>query len=334
MKTSMPLSSGKILLFKCIFVLFSLVLVLFLCEVGVRVWVAATDRIPITMSNAQTGWVLSPNLRNQKRVDPNGHFVMSTNADGHRLTAPVEQQQSKPNQTVILIGDSFVQGVGVDDSETFAWMLAQDTPWKIVNLGVLGYAPDQELLSLTNFLKNHPDLEVRDIIVFVFDNDFVDVQTRYAFWLGRSKPRFQVIDGRLQAEPYNLGLSDHLMDISYVYWFFNSKRGFLSEKDDPEPESGIDVVIASLEAMKEVATQRRARIHFLVHDRLRNSESLHHPVWNDYMRRSDIIDITEYIRIPAEPDPVGYDGLHWSPEGHRRVAAFLKDKLSYQNNKH
>lgn len=325
----MPLSFWKKLLFRCVFALFSFVMVLVLCEVGVRIWVAVTDRIPITISDAQTGWVLSPNLRNQMRVDPGGHFVISTNADGHRLTAPVEQPQSKATPAVILVGDSFVQGVGVDDSETFAWMLAHDTPWNIVNLGVLGYAPDQELLSLTDYLKNHPDLEVRDIVVFVFDNDFVDVQTKYAFWLGRSKPYFQVRNGRFEAEPYNLGLSDHLMDISYTYWFFNSKRGFLFARHDPEPEGGIDVVIASLEAMREIAAQRGAHFHILVHDRLRNPESFHHPIWDDYMRRSGVTDITEYIRAPANPDPVGYDGLHWSAEGHQRVAAFMKKRLNY-----
>ena len=326
----MLLTFWKKIIFRCILVLMSFVIALTLCEAVVRIWVASTNRIPLTTSNAHTGWVLSPNLRNQVRVDPGGRFVISTNDDGYRLTTPAEQSQLETTPVVILVGDSFVQGVGVDDNETFGWILARDAPWTIVNLGVLGYGTNQELLSLTGYLKNHPNLKVRDIVVFVFENDFVDVQTKYEHWLGRSRPHFQVINGRLESEAYNLGLSDHLMDVSYFYWFFNSKRGFIFAGPNPDPAGGVDVVTASLNEMRNIAAQRGARFHVLVHDRLRNPESFYPPAWEQYRHHSGVTDITQYLRgAPDNPDPVGYDGVHWSAEGHQRVAAFMKEKLNY-----
>jgi len=327
--TSRPLTFWKKIIFRCVLVLTSLVIMLTFCEVAVRIWVALSNRIPLTISDARTGWVLSPNLRNQVRVDPGGHFVISTNDDGYRLTTPVGQSQPDTTPVVILVGDSFVQGVGVDDNETFAWLLARDTPWAIVNLGVLGYGTDQELLSLSGYLKDHPNLEVRDIVVFVFDNDFIDVQTKYEHWLGRSRPHFQVINGRLEPEAYNLGLSDHLMDVSYLYWFFNSKRGYIFAGPNPDSGGGVDVVTASLNEMRNIAAQREARFHVLVHDRLRNSEPFRQPIWDDYRRLSGVTDITERLRVPDVPDPVGYDELHWSAEGHRRVAAVVKERLNH-----
>lgn len=327
----MPLTFWKKIIFRCILVLMSFVIVLTFCEVAVRIWVASTNRIPLTISDAHTGWVLSPNLRNQVKADADGHYVISTNDDGYRLTTPEEQSKPETIPVVILVGDSFVQGVGVDDNETFAWLLARDTPWTIVNLGVLGYGTHQELLSLTGYLKDHPNLEVRDIVVFVFDNDFIDVQTKYERWFGRNRPHFQVINGRLQPEAYNLEFSDYLTDVSYFYGFFNTKLGFFLARNerDPDPADGVDVVTASLNEMRNIAAQRKARFHILVHSDLKNSEPFRQPIWDDYMRLSGVTDITERLRLPDVPNPVGYDKLHWSAEGHRRVAAIVQERLDY-----
>ncbi len=98
----MLLTFWKKIIFRCILVLMSFVIALTLCEAVVRIWVAFTNRIPLTTSNAHTGWVLSPNLRNQVRVDPGGRFVISTNDDGYRLTTPAEQSQPETTPVVMI----------------------------------------------------------------------------------------------------------------------------------------------------------------------------------------------------------------------------------------
>ena len=65
-----------------------------------------------------------------------------------------------------------------DDHEAFPWILAHEMPLNVVNLGVLGYGTDQELVSLEAYLEAHPALNVRDVVVFVAANDFTDVQVR------------------------------------------------------------------------------------------------------------------------------------------------------------
>ena len=82
---------------------------------------------------------------------------MSTDTHGRRLSYPVEREIPKSTPIILLSGDSFVQGIAVHDEDTFAWHLARKMPdHHIVNLGVTGYATDQELVKLEEFLKPIP----------------------------------------------------------------------------------------------------------------------------------------------------------------------------------
>lgn len=328
MNSSHRISFSRKILFTFALVLLITILSVFLCEIVIRIWVAFTDRIPLTVSNVETGWVLTPNLSKQTRVDPHGQFVISTNAAGYRLTAPLEQSQPEENPVIVLLGDSFVQGVGVNDEETFGWILANETSRSVINLGVLGFGTDQEFVSLNSYIKNNPDVEVQDIFIFVFENDFTDVQVDYEHWLGRSKPHFRIENGRLEQEPFALGVSDYMMDSSDLYWFVNSKRGFLFAGPNLDAQGGVEIVISALDEIRRVAERKGARFHVLFHDRLNESKPFSQPRWDAYARDAGVINITKDLRLPAEPDPIGYDGLHWSAEGHRRVSTIVKDLLN------
>jgi hypothetical protein len=198
----------------------------------------------------------------------------------------------------------------------------------VVNLGVLGYGTDQELVSLAAYLETHPALPIRDIVVLVFDNDFIDVQTSSHPALGRSKPRFTVADGRLETVGYQRTLSDHLMDLSSLYWLVNSKRALLFKDPEPECAGGMDVVVACLAAMRELAAQRGSHLHVLAHQHLRKPRSFPEGMWADFLHRSGAIDITPHLRSLQGSDPISYDGGHWSAAGHRRVATFVKELLT------
>jgi hypothetical protein len=250
---------------------------------------------------------------------------MSTDAEGHRLTRSAGKRAPAHLPTVIVLGDSYIQPVGANDDESFAWLLAHDMPANVVNLGVLGYGTDQQLLSLESYLKNHPALDVRDVVVFVTENDFTDVQSAYNY-LGRTKPCFQLQDGRLQRGSYQLGLSERLMDVSYLYWLVNSKYAEHFHDARLQPEGGVDLVAACLAAIGDVARRRGARVHVLVHH-LVEVAPLSELRWADFRRRTGATDITEQLRNEGGPDPIGYDRFHWSPRGHRLVAALVRERL-------
>ena len=42
-------------------------------------------------------------------------------------------------------------------------------------------------------------------------------------------------------------------------------------------------------------------------------------LWTDFIARSGAIDLTGAVRTGERPNPIGFDGLHWSAEGNRRA---------------
>ena len=70
---------------------------------------------------------------------------MSFGADHARATAPAPVTAGP---TILVLGDSFVQGWAVSDEETFVWRLQQQFPRvRFVNLGSSGYGVTQPLLA-------------------------------------------------------------------------------------------------------------------------------------------------------------------------------------------
>ena len=298
-------------------------------EIAVRIVVAVTHRVQLVVSDDRAGWTSLPNLRNVIRGGEGGQYTISTDAEGHRLTRGVDEPADATRPTVIVVGDSYVQCTAVNDSDAFPWILAHEMPVNVVNLAVLGYGTDQELVSLESYLEAHPNLGVRDVVVLVSANDFIDVQLDYHY-LARSKPRFRVIDGRLDRPTFRLGLSDRLMNVSYLYWLVNSKQAELFGPGPRDPADGIDIVVACLAAMRDIATRRGAGFHVLI-QHLRELPKEHPPMgesrWAEVRDRTGGTDITDRLRPPNGASPFGYDNHHLSPEVNHRVAAIVKERL-------
>jgi hypothetical protein len=314
--------SATILLLFC-----SSVLSLLLGEAVVRVSARLTHHVPLIVSDADAGWALQPDLHNELRAGDGGRYMISTDEEGHRLTRPPGTHPDGSKPALILVGDSFVQGQSVNDAETFAWILAQELPLRVLNLGVLGYGTDQELLGLSAYLKSHPMLDVKDIVLVVFENDFIDVQTSAHPALGRSKPLLRVMDGRLEPVHYRRAFSDRLMDVSYLYWLLDSKRTLFFKSSEPDVGGGTEVILACVAEMRELAAKRGARFHVVAHRHLRIGKPFPDSLWADFVQRAGATDITPRLRAMRGADPVGYDGGHWSAAGHRLVAEIVKEML-------
>lgn len=312
---------------KLVLMAVSLVVGLVLAEVVVRVFATLTHRVPLVVGDARTGWALPPALRNEIKAGDGGQFATSTDHEGHRLTRLAGERCGAPCPTVILVGDSFVQGQGVGDSESFAWILAHETGSNVVNLGVLGFSSDQELISLTDYLAAHPALPVQDIIVFVCDNDFQEIQVNYHY-LARTKPRFLIREGQLEIGSYKPSFSDWLMDRSYLYWLMHSKWAYISGPGFPDAAGGRDLVALCLAKMRDLADKRGSRFHVFAHHFLQKPEPFSTKLWSDFLQNVGAIDITPRLRAAKGPGMLGYDGGHWSPAAHRLVAQLVNDELA------
>jgi len=72
---------------------------------------------------------------------------------------------------VVLLGDSFIYGHGVEESETVAHFLREDHGWQAYNLARQGDGLDREAIMLSTFID---ELKPERVILFPFVNDFDD----------------------------------------------------------------------------------------------------------------------------------------------------------------
>jgi hypothetical protein len=156
------------------------------------------------------GWTPLPDLdlvRNNANGDP-WHIV--TDAAGIRGPSAWPDDRTR----LLVLGDSFAFGEGVDLAERFDTLVQERLPsLAVVNLGVMGYGPDQQLIRARHW---KPTLRPGDVLLLLtYGNDFYDLAR--ASHAGRSKPWLQEIDGRLIEQAPTIDLVDLLRDRSYVF---------------------------------------------------------------------------------------------------------------------
>lgn len=87
---------------------------------------------------------------------------------------------------VVMVGDSQVFGLGVEERETIAAQLARETGRSVINAGVPTYGPDEYLAVITRLLSERKPATV--VLVVNASNDFFEVETpnteRHRVWDG------------------------------------------------------------------------------------------------------------------------------------------------------
>lgn len=120
---------------------------------------AATVLVPVFEADEKLTWVHKQNHK-YDYLGEEGEM----NKFGHRdLYFPDAEKQ------ILMLGDSFVFGMNVNDGLTIADYLQSKldkAKWDVMNAGVIGYTIDQQLLYLTeNFEELDPELVVLTIFV-------------------------------------------------------------------------------------------------------------------------------------------------------------------------
>jgi len=132
---------------------------------------------------------------------------------------------------LLVLGDSFAFGEGIDLSDRFDTLVQERVPnLAVVNLGVMGYGPDQQLIRARPW---KPTLRRGDVLlVLTYGNDFYDLaRARHG---GRSKPWLQEVDGRLLEHEPAIDLLDLLRDRSYVFTLLTRSLARLGQSEPTE----------------------------------------------------------------------------------------------------
>lgn len=118
----------------------------------------------------ELGWVNTPGARGTFQRDE-FRYEVEINRHGMRQ-GDVTFEPPHGCRRIAVMGDSFVWGIGVADEQRFTELLARRLKaTEVLNFGVSGYCPVQYLLDLDHVLRFSPNIV---ILTFCLGNDFVD----------------------------------------------------------------------------------------------------------------------------------------------------------------
>ena len=134
-----------------------------------------------------------PHARRARGARAPGIYRFSFTHDAQGLRVDPAPAGAVPRYTVLVLGDSFTYGLGVDDDRTFCHLLqealAPDLPTRVVNAGNPGKGTDY---ALRFFLLRQATLRPDLVLFGFFKNDFGDNARDTYFSLtptGRLEPR-------------------------------------------------------------------------------------------------------------------------------------------------
>ena len=154
----------------------TIVLTLILCEFLLRILGYSPTHInPLNAfhkGDPKLGWIGVENYTGRfKKQDFD--VLISTDSEGFRLN-DINTNDNEILPTIIILGDSFTWGWGVENNQIFSYKLQREliNDFNIKNLGMNGYGNIQELILLKRTIENSSI--PKQVFVMVFKNDFID----------------------------------------------------------------------------------------------------------------------------------------------------------------
>lgn len=131
------------------------------------------------------GWANKPDYRDIVTIEKNRTFMVSHNSRGLR-DQNYPYAKARDLTRVLVFGDSFVWGFGVEDDEIFTEVLERfDDGLEVINFGVSGYGTGQSLLYYTDEgFKYDPDF----VVYAFYSNDIAESASSISY--GYPKPFF------------------------------------------------------------------------------------------------------------------------------------------------
>src|SRR5687767_6414879 len=192
-------SRGILINLSLIFI--STLFALFLSEIALRLMgfnplYVSPERDRFWKYDSLLGWAHQPGQEGIFET-PQFRTIVRINENGLRDRGHSYESQNDIER-ILVLGDSFAWGYGVEESERFSQVLEKSLDVEVINAGVSGYSTDQELL----WYKNEGIKYETDLVILVIagndvgDNDRQLVSTIYY------KPKFVLEDGHLVPKGY------------------------------------------------------------------------------------------------------------------------------------
>ena len=296
-----------------------------------------TERADFWAYDDLLGWAHRPG-QHGRFVHPDFSVEVKISSQGLRDAEYPYERTSK--HRMLVLGDSFGWGFGVEQDEVFSEILERRHPdWEIINASVSGYGTDQQLL----YLERRGRRFAPDVVLLLFnDSDFENNSSGVQYW--HNKPFF-ALDGErviLKNQPVPRPTLKQRLDR-----FFVGKTYLLSRLYKPtlrrylgwrQPGDRVDRGPYGSVEYKELMAQR---LLDEMQDRCREMQArlvlvstpmlpVAHEVLEDWSRRTGV----PYLALDASlaaadsvlPLEFPHD-QHWSPAGHAVAAAAIEEFL-------
>jgi hypothetical protein len=161
----------KAILFRFAAILLSLVIVALLGEVGLRLFaprlgIGVNEKSRFCRFDHELGW--AP-LENITYVEKENRYFVHQNQFGLRTSDEIQLKKTSGRKRTLVLGDSYVWGVGASQEELFTDPRVYGTNDEIINGGVSGYGTDQEYLF---YLRTGQKFDVDQVVLaFTLYND-------------------------------------------------------------------------------------------------------------------------------------------------------------------
>jgi lysophospholipase L1-like esterase len=304
-------------------------------------------------------WTLQTGYRGRLK---SSEFDVSVQVNHDGLRGP-ELLSGRDRPRVLILGDSFAFGWGVEEQETFEQVAARQLaatgiPFEALNGGVPGYGPTQEIAQLrAGCAALHPD---RIVLAFYAGNDLVDLlksevlppgdapwhaaqralhersMQRYTWghWLRDRSVLYKIIVGLSQRTCFRLGYCPFVEDPFQPYRVAEPLLpeavrvldDALTELQDAASQCGAPLSVVLLPSVSQVEYPdvSGTRVSELVTIESGVSK------WAE-THRVPLLDLSPvlrdaFVRAPSIPLYFNYD-LHFTPAGNRIVGQALAEFL-------
>lgn len=252
-------------------------------------------------------------------VESPREISLVSEANGFRSSRALDEPDDR--MRIVVVGDSFAFGLGVEENERFTDQLEVMQPsWRIDNLGMTGFGPDLMLRAFEHVgLGLKPDV----VVICMYTDDFRRVRPFYA-GVGYDIPRFKLEHGQLVSFPYprpRVWHSLHMTEgMQRAYWKYSSAES--------------DLNAAILDRFLELGHVHGIEpgIVFLP-NRVDLSQDKQHRAWlRQYSedRTVPFLDLTDTLLSGGANKVFIRNDWHLNPDGNRIVATSLRSFLAEQ----
>lgn len=138
-------------------------------------------------------WIYRPNYRVIKRSIGEYEHAFRTNSQGIRYGEIPLAKSSADERRILVVGDSFVEGEGVQEEETFSSLLESrcsvpEKPIRFINAGMIGAGPLQYMLALDKLAEKY---DIDGVLLCIYANDLHDMSDDPGFEAELQKGRLR-----------------------------------------------------------------------------------------------------------------------------------------------